>query len=315
MKEIILHIGTQKAGTSSLQHYFDDYKELLSNNGVAYPFSDKELDEILPGLALNQGLRYTVRKYDLKAVSLVEEYSTQDFIDRLESWDTARVIISNEDLYYQKDLSFLGFLKDYNIRVVIYLRPRMELLDSIYRQDVKQHGEISNFSDYLKEFGYWCSSRNTKEWLADGMDYSEMLQRWSNAIGEENIIVRSYDRKLFRNGDVVADFLGLINLDYLYDETLSYSTNQSIDSALSGNGAYRRVNYFIVKIAVLFKYNARGEVRQNVMLLRPTYRLLKNYLEIISKKLIGKNNSDTSKSASDVKELDSIIKYYSGKNK
>jgi hypothetical protein len=315
MKEIILHIGTQKAGTSSLQQYFDDYKELLNDNGVAYPFSDKELDEILPGLALNQGFRYTIRKYDLKAVSAFEKYPIQKFVDRLESENAARVILSNEDLYYQKDLSFLEFLKDYNIRVVIYLRPRMELLDSIYRQDVEQHGEVSNFPVYLKEFGYWCSSRNTKEWLADEMDYGEILQRWSKAVGKENIIVRSYDRKLFRNGDVVADFLGLVNLDYLYNETLSYSTNQSMDSALSDNGTYRRINYFIVKTAAFLKYNARGEVRRYVMLLRPIYRLLKNYLEIISKRLVGEKKAGTSKCAGDIKELDSIVKYYNEKNK
>lgn len=45
------------------------------------------------------------------------------------------------------------------------------------------------------------------------LDYNMALDPWSEVFGEENLIVRAFEKVLFKDGDIVADFLSILGIE------------------------------------------------------------------------------------------------------
>lgn len=185
---LVLHIGTHKTGTSTLQSVLTRAAPRLAERGVSYVAAGRE--NRIAHHPLAWGLR--------------GRYSTG-----MEVWEGARAeinastapiqVLSTEGFWYEdpaevkRQLAFAG-----EVRIVAYLRRQDAFLQSLYKQAVSS-GRKTNFQDWLSEFGYRG-------------DYLTVIDRWADAFGRDAIVVRPYERGS-STIDVVDDFFALVGLD------------------------------------------------------------------------------------------------------
>ena len=60
------------------------------------------------------------------------------------------------------------------------------------------------------------------------MNFEALLDRWSDAFGKDNMIVRVFDRKKMYKNDLLADFCHAIGIDFLDDCKIPKSVNENL---------------------------------------------------------------------------------------
>jgi 2-polyprenyl-3-methyl-5-hydroxy-6-metoxy-1,4-benzoquinol methylase len=214
-KQLFLHIGSPKTGTSYLQSFmFENYENLKSKN-VLYPKSligsaaDPKHQPLFASLFTDNEKRF----YDLLRRMAHETNGS-----------TEALILSSEGFYHHINeftesswrlLKSLGDL--FEIKIVVYLRPQSEYVESMYRQYMKNPRGVN------AEFGSSLSIYEMMERpkLRQNLDYYDSLMKWAAVVGEENILVRRYAK------NVVEDFMTLLKLE-IKNPKKANRTNPSI---------------------------------------------------------------------------------------
>lgn len=187
-KEIIIHIGMGKTGTTALQHFFWANRDALRARGISYP----EYGSV-------SNAHHLLSPH-------VPDFLQNDweFLD-IDTWgpvvrqfDEARVLLSSELFAWAKvDVvnDFLPRLLNYfEPRIVMYVRRQDEILMATYSQQVK----AGTLKLGIKQF-----SANQLE----RFDYYARIAPWADALGDDRIIVRPYEVGQFYEGDIRKDFL------------------------------------------------------------------------------------------------------------
>jgi hypothetical protein len=212
MTKAYLHIGVEKTGTTTIQSFMAKNRPALRQEGFFYPAAPGEenhvgltlfaaddpnhLNDILPMAGVYPGT-------DLAA------YSAQMLSNLKSGFDMSgcqALVLSNEHLSSrvrtEKSISklgdALGAVAD-TVDVVVYLRRQDEVVLSEYSTRVKV-GYTERFSLEPHHF------RN--------YDYAALLDRWSAVFGRDHVLVRVFERASLRDGDLIADFLGLIHCPF-----------------------------------------------------------------------------------------------------
>jgi hypothetical protein len=204
--QCILHIGYNKTGTSSIQNFLERNREALRSQGLFYP-----------GCGIFDSAHYGVSRFLVgqPRSELVE--AGADLPQRLRAEIAAsgcsRVVISSEYfvLADPKQVAatrkFLDELGAASTRIVLYLRRHDEWFESLFNQALKTVDGASyemDIRDYVLRI---LGGSNPP------VRYLKTIDRWAKAFGEESMAVRPFERAQFRNGDLVADFLGVIDPD------------------------------------------------------------------------------------------------------
>lgn len=210
MRNLILHVGTRKTGTTSIQRSLASSKIYLEKNKIF--FLGPNLGYRLYPLFLEEprnSYYFKVNKIDTVRKEKEELKKYKDKIeDRLNSIEKGTVIISEEDLLLiskskVKDLK--EFLDRYfdNIKVVIYVREPYSYLKSHLLQDIKVG---TKSFDQLSPEQY--------------PSFVPIIKEYMEYFDKKNFIIRPFDKKNLINGDLISDFIissGLkdINLDMI----------------------------------------------------------------------------------------------------
>ncbi len=199
-RDIILHIGTQKTGTTALQTFLTDNLALLTKQGFEY------LDPRTGVLGLDNC------SHGHLALCLTGYWRhTSHQITREEAWSTLKklvdesrhtVIVSSELLSTPQILPFLRFISEslngLNIKVIIYLRRQDIFVQSVYKERLKV-SEREPFETAYQHGDYQMV-----------LDFRTIVDHWAHFLGEENIHVRPYEKGQLLNGDILEDFLDVI---------------------------------------------------------------------------------------------------------
>ena len=207
-RELILHIGHFKTGTTALQSYLDYNRDLLAEAGLHYAAETRKhakhsalafsllrragVSELMHGYAsprppgrIWQALFHEARALPDGHSLLV---SSEEFI-RLGAHPAAATLL-RQQINQAPDLRF---------RVIAYLRPPQAHLQSWYNQLVKMGIPVGSFATALS------TQMEPIHW-----DYALALKPWLEIFGAEAVILRPYDPSL-REGDALyADFLGAL---------------------------------------------------------------------------------------------------------
>lgn len=198
-KKITLHIGLSKTGTSSIQNYMRDNVTKLNSLDInVYLSSDWP-----HGLA--------------KAIISDEEQFLYEFKRLLKKEQKSHVIISSEyfEFFSPEKISKLKeFLLDYRVTVVAYLKRQDQAIVSMYNEEVKKGVTLLNFKNYCDE-----------NWQR--FDYSNLLSNWSEFFGEDNILIRPFQKSVFLNENLIDDFFGIVGVN-LESDSISPSVNVSV---------------------------------------------------------------------------------------
>ena len=216
MNNIILHIGTNKTGTSSLQVFLREDKDFLKKNKFIHP-------NFKGGIGHHHELATCLSKANSIYEPELHTQKAQFYINEInkifKSNPNHTIILSSEAFHEHSNPSGLKkLLKNYNVKVFCYFREHVSYLSSWYQQNIKETNETRSFTE-------WLDSR----YIRNHTNYVEVLKQWSNSFGK-NFKYRPFERESLVGGDIVSDFCDFIGVDAPKVKK-TYSNNPSI----SGN--------------------------------------------------------------------------------
>ena len=213
----ILHLGSEKTGTSSVQKYFGARRAELLEKGFWYPrafcnpdahvhlrLSDAAIDGNLTQDAIEVGLFErelgVAQKANFKAAIFSSEFFHSEMRD-------------NRSVSYLKE-----FLSQYfgEFQLHYYARRQDQMLASMHSTAVK---------------GGWTTSHDAMSvYESKGhhyFDHSAVCNLWAGEFGAENMRCRVYERDKLVNGDIVEDLTAAIGIKLTGDTPLQQA-NESL---------------------------------------------------------------------------------------
>jgi len=205
MKNLYLHIGFHKTGTSALQEYLNENREELEEKGIFYP---KSLNNKYPG---NVDLSWALKKEPPKWSSITNSQEKEKIISyylhQIKNTECNDIIISSEDFsLLDNEISSIEKIKtifnNYNIKIIAYIREPKEFIFSLYAHAVREKVVTSSFEEYLlNKYNFRAS------------DFALRLLPWQKVFGKEKLIIKKYNKNSFTNGNLIEDFFHAINLE------------------------------------------------------------------------------------------------------
>lgn len=226
---IFIHIGTEKTGTTYIQHFLDSNRRELLKQGYFFPrspgkFTHTKLTAYAQDDNTFDDLRGFMKTRDSKEVVRFRGIFEQELLDEIKQCPAENVIFSGEHcssrLLTIREISRLKDLLDQvgdDIRVVVYLRRQDQFLLSTYSTWIK-----SGATGELK----LPSPRRTRE----RYDFAELLSRWAEVFGASNLIVRPYNKDCFFGEDLLQDFAYYLGFEIGKNFVKPSKLNESLDA-------------------------------------------------------------------------------------
>ena len=239
----ILHIGTEKTATTTLQYWLYDNRLQLSKVGLY--LSDnlgKPNNRKIPAYFQDHFDDYAMRNgYSSNAEKALY---FKGFIERLKSEIEGAektqnyFVISSEFLHsrvrkvdeIERLHDFLSSVFD-ELEVVCYFRDQFDVVISLYSTALRGNSQASveSFVEQAKPENYY-------------FNYLQIADNWAGVFGPSNCNFRIYDRSKFTGGDIRLDFLSVVDKG-IDTATLNMDTSQRNESLTALQGAaFRALN-------------------------------------------------------------------------
>jgi len=179
-----VHIGTHKTGTTSLQAMLGKNESLFRNAGAFIPKAGR----IEKNSAAHHNVAWELgrdERFDRRLGTL------ETLLHEAAAADAANLCLSSEDFeLLHGDSAALQRLRDgllsigYTPAIVLYLRPQVDYLESLYAEIIKVWDV--GFEEYVEtvlSLGAWRTSL---------FDYYQLADSFANVFGRGNTIVRAY---------------------------------------------------------------------------------------------------------------------------
>ena len=226
--DLILHIGSGKTGTSSIQQFLAKNRVHLVEQGVLYPRTPGPTRHLRLSLSLMSDADLVRQpewrtQGDSSPTQFRQNFERQ-LANEIENAALPRVLLSDEALYGCSDegLVRLRALLEGTFgerRVVVYLRRQDDHLCSRY-QTVVQRGNVLRLTERLEQMRF-----------ASMYDYHGRLRTWERLIEPTHIVVRPFDRERFFEGSLLHDFLAASGVDVRLDDLEPVGKrNESLDA-------------------------------------------------------------------------------------
>jgi uncharacterized small protein (DUF1192 family) len=228
LRRAILHIGTEKTGTTTLQHFLATNRAALAARGWVYPrFCGEKNHTGLAAYALDDARRDPIAEpFGVHCAEDVEPFRARMRAAAAAELDGAPGAIFCSEHCHSRltDASEVARLRDFlggffdEVRVCVYLRRQDQVALSLYSTRLKSGAE----SDRLLP---------TPDPEDRYYNYARVLALWEEGFGAGNLHVRLFDRRALVGGDVVTDFLDLWGLGPAGDYVAVSDRNASIRPA------------------------------------------------------------------------------------
>jgi len=143
MKNLFLHIGFGKTGSSALQVWLHNNADQLRTHGILYPReSSAKIDDY--AITSGNGVRLFRALKEGSVDQLIKDAPILDGVDVLYSSEVLQEL--NEDEFLK--LHSVAKSHDYNIVIIAFVRDLYDILYSAYMQLVKRHLMHKTFHEY-----------------------------------------------------------------------------------------------------------------------------------------------------------------------
>lgn len=201
---IILHLGTHKTGSTSIQQTLWRAR----SDGIGLPRGVKANQSDLARLLFDEGDRLeqfrATRMGDADAATLqtARQTARARLVRDLERCRAPVFVFSAEDMTapdFPEDAmaraaAFFGGISD-RVEAVAYVRPPLAFMTSAYLQRLRELKPAA--LDFAPET-LWPN-------------YRDRFEKLDTVFGREAVTLRAFDRATLEGGDVVRDFLGLVD--------------------------------------------------------------------------------------------------------
>ena len=238
MKTLVIHAGSHKTGTSSIQRFLFKNKVHLEEksisvfNKISHPnywviprFEDNGVR-----VSFRNGLIHELSKLNGNNVII----SSENF-----SWINSRRQLSKFVSEAKNNFDF--------VKVIFYLR-RQD------KQIVSHHQQGSKNINFIERYFFGSDARaipRYRKHFDHYFNYEQRLLKWADATGKENILIRVYEKDRLYNSDVVEDFIRLVGIDIKPESIRDNQSNGRekvlISHMMNQNNIVQRRHEFIEK--------------------------------------------------------------------
>ncbi len=204
---IVLHIGANKTGTSSIQAMLHGNRDVLLAKGWTYT-DHFELHKA------HHKLAYSIQGNPTWGL----EHDWQSELRDIMADPQMRFIFSSE-LFFRivSPATTAQFFPPDQTQIVLYVRDPLSYMMSWYQQAIQGHNWTCSFSDYLYRFS---------------QPLIGFLRGWEEVYGKDNVSVRLFERDQLIGRDSRVDFMQFIDGVEATDMTLETSDS---NLSISGN--------------------------------------------------------------------------------
>lgn len=208
-KSCVLHIGTEKTGSTAIQHYLIENRNRLAKHGVLFPIAESATHtsqwEFVAIAHQKPWIQDVGRELEIKNAEQQARFKQEleaklDAEFRATSADT--LLISSE--HFQSRLSKIEeieTLKKYlerwtdDFEIIVYFRRQDELALSLLSTRIKSSApiDVENILSTMKKSPRYYA-------------YDEIFERWASVFGLSSMAPRIYEQKRWPDGDLIADF-------------------------------------------------------------------------------------------------------------
>lgn len=232
--KLIIHAGTPKTGTTSLQTYLDKKQSKLRKRGVLYPHNLEKLKN--PSAPKHQwfekNLVTTHRRH------LLENF--KNIISQV-SKDTHTIILSSEGIYNywwdfpEQSKAILSELAElFDTQVWVWFREPLGFIESYYKQCIR-NPKVDNNPCYGRDLSF--AEMLDIEWFSKHLNYQGFVTECQAVFGQNKVSVFSYE------GDVVQEVSRALGLATPHDNPTPRQ-NKSLNAA--SIALLRTINQFDV---------------------------------------------------------------------
>lgn len=212
----LIHIGTPKSGTTSIQSFLRlNQQRLIAQGFRCEPFDPTNLAQM--ELATVGVIRAgdTVKEANKRHALGVGDRDTQvAYVNRYEEmlregvnkWGEETYLASGEQVHSWLSSperitaldQFLGQFFD-EVRYVVYYRPQEEFMLSTYSERIKRGEMISfehHFNQRLRKMNYW-----------------RKVEMWTGIVGKDRFVPRLMTKDALQGGDLLDDFCAVAGID------------------------------------------------------------------------------------------------------
>lgn len=233
--KLIIHAGTPKTGTTSIQTYLDKRQGKLRRKGILYPHNHKSLHN--PNAPKHQWFEKNLVTTHLE--NFLENF--KNIISQVKN-DTHTIILSSEGIYnYWWDFpdeskDILGELgKHFDIEIWAWFREPLDFIEDYYKQCIR-NPQVESNPCYGKDLSF--AEMLDIEWFSRHLDYQGFVTECQTLFGKTNISVFKYE------GDVVQEVIQKLGLATPHDNPIP-RYNQSLNSA--SIALLRTINQYNIK--------------------------------------------------------------------
>jgi hypothetical protein len=224
----VLHIGSGKTGTSSIQGFLHHNRDRLAALGHLYPRTPGVTRHTRLGLFIqpDDGLDDRIAWHRQRAASpaAFRRSFRRKLLREIDESGLTHVVFSDEALYgspteaLQRLRRFVDRIAG-SRRLVVYLRRQDDHLVSRYQQVVKV-GETRRLAAWARDPDH-----------ADTYDYHDRLRTWEQLLEPDEFVVRRFEPDSFVNGSLLQDFLDAAGIDARVENMAQApSRNTSLDA-------------------------------------------------------------------------------------
>lgn len=206
-KEIYIHVGAGKTGTTAIQEFLFLNEKRLLESGIYIPVIGRSLS------------KSAIAHHELAAYDFIHNKKNFDEVIRL--WKqlvkkkNSKILLTSENFHslikLHGGLDYLlkikDILSDFNVYVVFYMRREDEWLQSAYIQWVKSGGLRNGIRicDFIKQ---------------KRVSLPEQVLVFAKIFGNDSIIVRPFEKEQFYGGNIFSDFLNIFGVELSDDYIL-----------------------------------------------------------------------------------------------
>jgi len=274
MATVYLHIGTMKTGSSALQSFLEENKDLLAKKGYAFPvFKDI-------GIKSNFNFRnahFLVGEKDTPKENLEIKKKAYAKLEKIVK-EFDKIILTDEVIWHrvlQGENDFQRIIEEFkqigcDVKVIVYLRRQDTMVESMYNQLVKSNQMVTKkFMEHLP---------NIRKCFP--LNYYEHLEKIKSAVGKENLIVRVYEKEQFEGTDhsIYSDFLKVVGLSLTDEFKIQraaenfgiYGNYIEIKRIINGLPEYKEAQDFMSRpIRAASAYDSEKDLHSNMSLFEP----------------------------------------------
>ena len=233
--KLIIHVGTPKTGTTSLQTYLDKKQRKLRGKGILYPHNLEKLQNS------------TAPKHQWFEKNLVTTH-LENFLENFKNIisqvkkDTHTIILSSEGIYnywwdfpdQSKDI-LCELSKLFDIKIWVWFRDPLEFIESYYKQCIR-NPQVESNPCYGKDLSF--AEMLDIKWFSQHLNYQGFVTECQTLFGKNNVSVFKYQ------ADVVQELIQKLGLATPHDNPTPRQ-NKSLNSA--SIKLLRTINHYDIK--------------------------------------------------------------------